>query len=384
MFSSKYASSRKLGKLLWKESREFACRLCTKRSQQLSSTTTRHAATRATTTASRPSSVMNVFDRKAKRHQRNVAAKLPDHQVYDYLKDEVACRLIDRFYDVSRQFSMVLDLGCGKGHLSKHVSKDDIDVLYQCDMSANMLDRCTSQDVCTVNLVADEESLPFYSNSFDAVFSSLSLHWVNDLPGVLRKVHNCLKEDGLFLAAMFGGDTLYELRTALQLAEIEQEGGFAPHISPLAQMTDCGNLLTRAGFSLTTVVSISRSAGMSFQISLPYTALQLVAMLRDYDDIIIEYPSIVELMQDLKGMGENNAAWNRKSVLHKRTVNAASKIYKEYYGTEDGTIPATFQVLYLIGWKPSSSQAQPAERGSANVSFKDISTISNNSKKKPS
>ena len=51
-----------------------------------------------------------------------------------------------------------------------------------------------------------------------------SLHWVNNLPGVLRKIHNCLKEDGLFLAVMLGGDTLYELRTALQLAEIEQEG----------------------------------------------------------------------------------------------------------------------------------------------------------------
>ena len=38
-----------------------------------------------------PSSVnvMNIFDRKAKRHQRNVAAKMQDHHVYDYLKDEV-------------------------------------------------------------------------------------------------------------------------------------------------------------------------------------------------------------------------------------------------------------------------------------------------------
>ena len=36
------------------------------------------------------SNVMNIFDRNAKRHQRNVAAKMPDHHVYDYLKDEVS------------------------------------------------------------------------------------------------------------------------------------------------------------------------------------------------------------------------------------------------------------------------------------------------------
>ena len=29
---------------------------------------------------------------------------------------------------------------------------------------------------------------------------------------------------------MFGGDTLVELRVSLQLAELEREGGFSPHI----------------------------------------------------------------------------------------------------------------------------------------------------------
>ena len=35
---------------------------------------------------------------------------------------------------------------------------------------------------------------------------------------------------------MFGGDTLVELRVALQLAELEREGGFAPHISPFVEV----------------------------------------------------------------------------------------------------------------------------------------------------
>ena len=35
---------------------------------------------------------------------------------------------------------------------------------------------------------------------------------------------SCLKDDGVFLGAMFGGETLFELRTALQVAETEVEG----------------------------------------------------------------------------------------------------------------------------------------------------------------
>ena len=47
-----------------------------------------------------------------------------------------------------------------------------------------------------------------------------------------------LKPDGLFLAAMFGGDTLQELRIAHGLAEQEVEGGISPRVSPLAQVCE--------------------------------------------------------------------------------------------------------------------------------------------------
>lgn len=82
--------------------------------------------------------------------------------------------------------------------------------------------------------VVDEENLPFEENSLDAVVSSLSLNWVNDLPGALIQIKNSLKPDGVFIGAMFGGDTLFELRTSLQLAEVERESGISPRVSPMA------------------------------------------------------------------------------------------------------------------------------------------------------
>jgi NADH dehydrogenase [ubiquinone] 1 alpha subcomplex assembly factor 5 len=57
-------------------------------------------------------------------------------------------------------------------------------------------------------VVGDEELLPFKEESLDLVISSLGLHWVNDLPGAMIQARRALKPDGLFLAAMFGGETL--------------------------------------------------------------------------------------------------------------------------------------------------------------------------------
>src|SRR5690606_39730010 len=74
-------------------------------------------------------------------------------------------------------------------------------------------------DVCSSDL------LPFAPPRFDLVVNLLDLQWVNDLPGSLLQIRQCLKPDGLFLAALIGGDTLHELRSSLMLAEIEISGG---------------------------------------------------------------------------------------------------------------------------------------------------------------
>lgn len=185
------------------------------------------------------------------------------------------------------------------------------------------------------------------------VISSLSLHWVNDLPSCFKRILNCLKPDGVFIASVFGGETLYELRSSLQLAELERKGGLSPHISPFTQIRDIGALLNRAGFTMLTI---------------------------DTEEMVIGYPSMFELMYDLKGMAENNAAFNRPLHLNRDVMTAASAIYNELYKAENG-VNATFQVIYFLGWKPGPHQPKPLERGSANASFKDLSSFIEETKK---
>ena len=121
-----------------------------------------------------------------------------------------------------------MDLGSGCGHIVKHVDEDMTKRLIMCDMSSNMLerDKDVKYDVNVERIVVDEELLPFKENSLEAVISNLSLHWVNDLLGAMIQIQRSLKPDGVFIASMFGGDTLFELRTSMQVAESERKEVF--------------------------------------------------------------------------------------------------------------------------------------------------------------
>eukprot|EP00126_Sphaerothecum_destruens_P007886 Sdes_comp20023_c0_seq2m12753 len=91
----------------------------------------------------------------------------------------------------------------------------------------------------------------------------------------------------------------------------------------------------------------------------------------DTSTLVVNYPSMFHLMHDLQMMGESNAAWTRRS-FRKTSLVAASAIYHSLYGNSDGSIPASFDVIYFIGWKSHPDQPKPAPRGSGTKSFLDI------------
>ncbi len=279
---------------------------------------------------------MNVFDRRLVRRHRDRAAETLDG--HDFLFREVAERLADRLDDVTRQFPRALDLGCHGGEIAANLrGRGGIETLIQCDPSVAMARRAAGNGSLT--LAADEELLPFAPASFDLVISNLSLHWVNDLPGCLLQVRDSLKPDGLFLAAMLGGDTLQELREVLMEAELSESGGVSPRISPFADLRDAGGLLQRAGFALPVV---------------------------DGDRLTASYPDILKLMRDLRLMGEGNAGQARAGRgLRRATIARADELYRQRFGDMDGRLPASFQIIYLTAWAPHADQQAALRPGSA-------------------
>jgi len=276
---------------------------------------------------------MRVFDRHAvRRHRARAAADLAAH---DFLLCDVAERLIDRLQDISRTFPLALDLGCHTGEIGRMLGRHGgIDTLVQCDLSPEMAHRAGEYAVA-----ADEEALPFAPAAFDLVLSSLSLHWVNDLPGSLLQIRQTLKPDGLFLAALFGGGTLVELRNCLMEAESEIVGGVSPRVSPFADLRDAAGLLQRAGFTLPVA---------------------------DRDTVTVTYENAFKLFADLRGMGEGNAIQERQRRFTRRTILLrAAELYQSRHAQPDGRIDATFNVIFMHGWAPHPSQQAPLRPGSA-------------------
>jgi len=258
-------------------------------------------------------------------------------------------------------FPTTVEVGSGSGSFLKHlVVNPGIKTLIMCDSSEKTLMRDDISELAKkagVNVhrvVCDEEALPFAPQSVDLVVSSLSLHWCNDIDRVFDQIRSMLKPNGLFIGAVAGGDTLEELRMSLHQAEQTVERGMGVHTSPMMDAADVGNLLTRSGFALPTV---------------------------DVDRIVYHYRDMRTLMHHLQNMGENNASMHRRPHVKQKVFDAANEIYMSKFGVEgpegNRVIPATFEVIYFIGWSPHKSQQRAKPRGSATFSLKDIDSTRN-------
>jgi SAM-dependent methyltransferase len=268
--------------------------------------------------ASNPNAAPKLFDRALLRRRQRRAQRLGPA---GFLLDRVAEDLAERLHAVLREFADVADLWT-PGELLRKPARD----------------RFTS----VTRIALDDsgnETLPLQPESLDLVVSALALQFVNDLPGVLAQIRRALKPDGLWLAAMIGGDTLTELRQCFAAAEAELEGGLSPRIIPFADLRDVGALLQRAGFAL------------------PVT---------DVDRIVVRYDSALALMADLRRMGATNILVDRRRTPTRRaTMLRMGQFYAERFADADGRIRATFDVIWLSGWAPHESQQQPLKPGSA-------------------
>lgn len=278
-----------------------------------------------------------LFDRRAWRLHRDRAARIVGAQpgAADFLHAEVVDRLIDRLGLVGREFPIALDLGARGGALARLLAlRPGALRVVTADPSAAFLATAPGPRVA-----ADPELLPFREASFDLIASVLALHWTADLPGALVQLRRALRPDGLLLAAMLGGQTLVELRTALFDAELAEEGGVSPRVSPAIELADAAALLQRAGFAMPVA---------------------------DSETITATYPDMLALMHELRAMGETNAlSARRRGFMRRATLARAALVHAEQFSDSDGRIPATFEILFLVGWAPAPSQPQPLPRGSA-------------------
>ncbi len=242
----------------------------------------------------------------------------------DFLQDAVAAEVSERLREVNRSFTAPAIIG---------------------PRAARWAGILTADGLAVPRLLPDAPALDLAPGAHDLILHALALHWANDPVGQLVQCRRALRPDGLFVGALFGGETLHELRAALAAAEVAETGGLSPRVAPMGEIRELGGLLQRAGFA------------------------QPVADGRRFD---VSYPDALALMRDLRAMGETNALRDRRRrPTTRRLLARAAADYAERFARPDGRVRATFEVVYLTGWAPSENQQKPLRPGSARMRLAD-------------
>lgn len=268
---------------------------------------------------------------------------------YAVLQNEVCQRLLEKLDVVKIKPGMILDAGAGTGAaipgLFERYKKAQLVAL---DLSENMLQQSRRQRrfFRSPHLVcANIENLPMADNSFDLVFSSLSMQWCNDLDAVLLEVKRVLKPGGLFVFSTFGPDTLKELRYSW--AAVDE----ANHVNQFIDMHDIGDALLSDGFA---------------------------EPVMEAEVLTLTYGCIEDIMHDLKAIGANvtanrpaqekAAASAAKGLSGKSVLQNLRSRYEQF--RQNDVLPASYEVIYGHAWKASAEKIPAAEAGQQRVDFK--------------
>lgn len=244
-------------------------------------------------------------------------------KTHDFLYQWVAKEIKERLSEIKREFQSVLLCG--------FYTADYFQDIFPC---------------ATILKIPTPEILEGYKGQYDCIISVGDMHCTNDLPGLLIQLRRVLKPDGVMMSAFAGGETLYELRTALMQSEIDIKSGASPRIYPFTDKQQMAGLMQRAGFALPVV---------------------------DSEIIPVSYRDMFHLLSDIRGMGESNSLNNSlKSFTSSQVFFVASQIYQDKFKENDGRVTASFEIIFTIGWAPHHSQQQPAKRGSGQVSMTEI------------
>lgn len=264
-------------------------------------------------------------------HNFNRAASTYDKAAF--LQKEIGYRLLEHLHLIKINPLIILDLGSGTGFFANilaqiypHAHIINLDIAQSMVSYAKQNQRSSTQ----AYLCADGDACPFKSRSIDLVFSNCTLHWFLDPKAIFKEIHRILKPNGLFLFSTLGPDTLRELRYSFTCIDDH------PHVNTFLDMHDIGDMLLQTAFLDPVMYK---------------------------ENIMLTYQNVITLLHDLKLSGSQSVypLSPTKGLSTKKTFDKLQIAYDTYRSLE-GTLPATFEVLYGQGWAASVTALHQANK----------------------
>lgn len=288
------------------------------------------------------------LDKDAIRSSFDRAASSYDH--YAVLQREVESRLLERIEFQRHEPNMILDLGCGTGSASRTLAKQFPQAsVIALDWAPAMLAQAGEGSEKNSGgglnrLCADMHAMPLAARSADLIFSSLALQWSYDIPAVFREFRRIMKADAMLVFTCFGPDTLHELKQAWRAVDD------LPHVNDYPDMHDIGDELLAAGF---------REPVM------------------DAERLTLEYPDVMSLMRELKGIGAHNVANKRSHGLTGKTrLKTMLEAYEPF--RRGDRYPASYEIIYGTAFAPA--EGQPVKTAEGDVATFSIDALRSRSK----
>ncbi|HSE13913.1 MAG TPA: malonyl-ACP O-methyltransferase BioC [Rudaea sp.] len=255
----------------------------------------------------------------------------PSYAAHAVLQHEVERRLLERLDYLRSEPEVVLDVGCGPGIAAAAMrARWKSARVVALDLALPMLRQIKTawlRPVMRVN--ADARALPLADASVDVLFSNLCIQWIDDVPALFAEFRRVLRPGAYVALSTFGPDTLHELRAAWAQADR------APHVSQFADIGRVGDALLHAGFRDPVL---------------------------DAEHFTLTYPDAPRLMRELKAIGATNADAKRlRGLTGGRRWRRAVQAYEAF--RVNGTLPATYEVIYAHAWAPESGQPRRAGGG---------------------
>ena len=252
---------------------------------------------------------------------------------------EVSQRMLTRLDLLAIQPAKVLDLGCRTGYQLEELCKRFPHAqVVGADPAAGDLPTRTRwwQRKSPVNEITpiDPHQLPFADGSFDLVVSNLLLPWCHDPPAVFGEVARILSDNGAFMFTSAGPDTLHEY------VELWRSIDSAQHVFGLADMHKTGDEMLQAGFA---------------------------APVLDREIIVVDYPSVDALQDELRNIGAGNVAIGRRAGLMAGSVR---KVLRSL--SPNGRFSVTLELVQGHGWKGNLPQGRKSGADEYSVSLESL------------
>jgi malonyl-CoA O-methyltransferase len=236
---------------------------------------------------------------------------------YAHVQRRVARDMVN-FCPIFGPGERVLDLGCGTGFVAQLLAGQGPELLLA-DLALPMVQLARDKLPETAALVADAESLPLTTSSLNAIVSSLTLQWCQDLAVVAQEAARVLRPRGQLIFSTLGPSTLWELKCAWQ--SLDQY----THVNHFQSAPEIRAELESGGLRILALESYA---------------------------LVVHYTELVHLLKELKAIGAHNMNSGRKPGLTGAAqLRTLERCYREF-AEPDGRLPATYDVILVRAERP--------------------------------